>query len=114
MKFKITKYNIQFDVADSDLAPFLECLLTELVPRKFKNLYFMGKEGRDYSELREIAHLGLKILDPVNNRETLLSKDRILHDEGVITLVPILEDLGTPQEKKKICSSIASRLANNA
>ena len=107
MKYRISKENIEFEVSDENIKALVRAVLKVAVPSKIKKLYFLGVEGRDYPELKNMKESNLVILTE-DNDSTLLRKERLIHRQGYAVLVPCLRGIVKHNEWQPVCEGIAS------
>jgi len=112
MKYHITRENIEFEFKEDNLYSIVSAILKVLIPNKIKKLYFSGNEGNNYLELKSLENNGLTILNS-NNDTTLLKKERIIHYNGYIVLVPLLSGIIKLNEWQPICEEISNEFQKN-
>lgn len=107
MRYQITKENIEFEVDEKNLTPLVVAVIKVLIPRVFKKLYFSGLQNKEYSKLHQFREEGLVILTK-DNDSTLLKKERIIHRDGYVILVPVLSGIVKHKEWQPICEKIVN------
>ena len=108
MKYRIHKYNIEFDCEAEEIEVLTQAIYTVLVPSELKKIYFFAISNERYKDILKIKSINFVM--PNNINESVYNKTRLLHNirQGQHQLILVASETNTLNQAKwiKLCKQI--------